>query len=71
MADWEVIDLTPFERAWDRTKIHMALLITKFMSNTLSTMTIYSNKDIHQLTSARAVLRPHKQYIIYINAPTR
>ena len=39
-ADWEVIDLTSFKRAQDNTNIRMAHFITKYMSNTLSTMPI-------------------------------
>ena len=40
MADWEVIYLTPFERARDRNIFHMSHFIMKFMINTLSTMNI-------------------------------
>ena len=39
-ADWEVIDLTSFKRAQDNTNIRMSHFITKYMSNTLSTMPI-------------------------------
>ena len=40
MVDWYGISLTSFKRARDTTTVHMAHFITKYMSNTLSTMTI-------------------------------
>ena len=40
MADWEVIEILPFKQARDTTTVHMAQLITKCMSNTLTTMKI-------------------------------
>ena len=40
MADWEVINLSPFEQAQYRTTVHKSHFITKFISNTLSTMEI-------------------------------
>ena len=53
MADWEGINLTPFEREWDRTIVHMSHFIMKCMSNTLSTMTIlqqwgYASTNLYQ-----------------------
>ena len=40
MAEWEVIELTPFEWEQDRTTVHMSHFITKCMINPLPTMTI-------------------------------
>ena len=45
MEDWEEIYLSPFEQAWDRTTAHMSHFITKFMRNSLSTMTIIQEQD--------------------------
>ena len=71
MINWEVIGLKPFEQSRGRTTVHIAHFITKFMSNTLSTMTISRDRDMHPLNSARAVLWYQKQYIICINAPRK
>ena len=43
-ADWEVSDLSPFEREWGRTKFHMSHFITKRMSNTQSNMMILNRR---------------------------
>ena len=40
MADWEEIDLSPFEGAQDKTTFHKSHFIKKFISKTLSNMTI-------------------------------
>ena len=40
MADWEEIDLTPFEQGRKSNTVHMSHFITKCMSKTLSTLTI-------------------------------
>ena len=56
MLDWDGIDLSPFELAWDRDTFHMSHFVTKCISNTLYTMNIYSNEDMHTLNSFRAVV---------------
>ena len=40
MADWEVIYLTSFKQARDKTTVHMLHFIKKFMSNNLYTRTV-------------------------------
>ena len=40
MADWEGIELSPFEQVQYGTTVHISNFITKCMSSTLSTMTI-------------------------------
>ena len=50
MSYWEGINLTPFEQSRGRTTIHMSHLITKYMSNSLSTMIIIQ-QQVHASTN--------------------
>ena len=50
MADWEVIGLTSFKLARDKTTVHMEHFITKYISNALSVVTI-QQLQIHVTTN--------------------
>ena len=66
MSDWEGIDLTSFKRACGNTTVHMAHLVTKFTSNTLSTMKILQQRG-HATTNIylRCCLAPAKIQHMY------
>ena len=71
VADWEGIDLTPFELARNRTTFHMSHFIKKCMSNTLSTMKIIQRQGNESNNISRAVVWSQKKYSICINTPMR
>ena len=44
MEDWDKIDVTSVKQARETTTVHMTHFITKYMSNTLATMTILQQR---------------------------
>ena len=71
MVEWEEIDLAPFERAQERTTVHMSYFITKFISNTLAIMKILQQQEHASTILFRCCVCPRKRYIICINTFTR